>query len=140
MLQDMDNMEANCIFYVKVSTFTHLEQSKTSLLTVNISGMVRLTVQHDLIVSFSFMYHPRDSLRHTSADVLSLEQSCIYSCQSWNSSCHTAQSIAVNTHTTTDRHIALLEAVGNTCNLQLCAAGFILSIKNLLAANYSILI
>jgi hypothetical protein len=35
MLQDMDNMEAICIFYVKVGKYTHLEQSKTSCLTVN---------------------------------------------------------------------------------------------------------
>jgi len=33
MVQDMDNMEASCVFYVKVGTFTNLEQSKISLLT-----------------------------------------------------------------------------------------------------------
>jgi len=74
MLQLMDNMEASCVFYVKVGTFTHLEQSKISLLTVNKSGIVMLTVQHDMIVSVIFMYYPRDYLRQTSADVLSLEQ------------------------------------------------------------------
>ena len=55
MLEDMDNMEASCFFYVKVGTFTYLEQSKISLLTVNTLGIVRLTVQHDLIVSLSIM-------------------------------------------------------------------------------------
>ena len=79
ILQDMDNMAACCVFYVKVSTFTHLDQSKTAFLTVNQSGIVRLTVQHDLIVSVSFMYHPGDALRQTSADVLSLEQCPTYS-------------------------------------------------------------
>jgi len=74
MLQDMDYMEASCVFYVKVCTFTHLEQRKTSLLTVKEMGIVRLTVQHDLIVSVSFIYHPGDYLRQTSADVLLLEQ------------------------------------------------------------------
>jgi hypothetical protein len=54
MLQVMDNMEASCIFYVKVVTFTHLEQCKISLLTVNESGIVMLTVQHDMIVSVIF--------------------------------------------------------------------------------------
>jgi hypothetical protein len=78
MLQDMDKMEASCVFYVKVSTFTHLEQSKTILLTVNESGMVRLTVQHELIVTVSFMYYPGDYSRQTSADVLSIEQCPIY--------------------------------------------------------------
>ena len=62
MLQDMDNMEASCIFYVKVDMFSHLEQCKTSLLTVNNLGIVRLTVQHDLIFSVSFMYYPGDYL------------------------------------------------------------------------------
>jgi len=79
MLQDMDNMETSCIFYVKVGTFTHLEQSKTSLLTVNQMGIVRLTVQHDLIVSISFKYYPGDNLTQTSADVISLEQCRMYS-------------------------------------------------------------
>ena len=74
MLQVMDNIEVSCVFYVKVSTFTHLEQSKTTLLTVKQSGMVTLIVQPDLIVNVSFMYYPRDYLRQTSADVLSLEQ------------------------------------------------------------------
>jgi len=70
----MDNMEASCVFYVKVGTFTHLEQSKISLLTVNKSRIVTLTIQHDKIVSVIFMKYPGDYLRQTSADVLSLEQ------------------------------------------------------------------
>jgi hypothetical protein len=55
MLQVMDNMEASCVFYIKVSMFTHLEQTKTSLFTVNESGTVVLTIQHVLIVSIIFM-------------------------------------------------------------------------------------
>jgi hypothetical protein len=55
MSQDKDNMEVSCVFYVKVSMFTHLEQSKTALLTVNKSGIMTLTVQHDMIVSVCFM-------------------------------------------------------------------------------------
>jgi len=74
MLHVMDNMEASCVIYVKVGTFTHLEQSKISLLTVNKSGIVTLTVQHDMIVSVIFMQYPGDHLRQTSADVVSLEQ------------------------------------------------------------------
>jgi len=74
MLQVVDNMEASCVFYVKVGTFTHLEQSKISLLTVNRSGIVTLTVQHDMIISVIFMQYPGDYLRQTSADILSLEE------------------------------------------------------------------
>jgi hypothetical protein len=55
MLQVMDDMEVSCVFYVKVSMFTHLEQSKIALLTVNKSGEITLTVQHDMIVRISFM-------------------------------------------------------------------------------------
>jgi len=79
MLQVVDNMEASRIFYIKVGTFTHLEQSKTSLLTVNKTGIVRLTLQHDFIVSVSFIFYPGDNLRQTSADVLSFEQSPMHS-------------------------------------------------------------
>jgi len=55
MLQDMDNMEASFVFYVKVGMFTHPEESKNALLTVNETGTVRLTIHHDLIASVSFM-------------------------------------------------------------------------------------
>jgi len=55
VLQVLDNMEASCVFYVKVGTFTHLEQSQISLLTVNKFRIVKLPVQHDFIVSVSFM-------------------------------------------------------------------------------------
>jgi hypothetical protein len=51
MLQVMDNMEASCIIYVKVGMFTHLKDSIISLLTVNESGIVTQTLQHDMIVS-----------------------------------------------------------------------------------------
>jgi hypothetical protein len=60
MLQDMNNMEATCVFYVKVIMFTHLEHSKTTLLTVIQSGMVRLTVRHYLIVSVNLLYYSSD--------------------------------------------------------------------------------
>ena len=55
MLQLVDNMEVSCVFHVKVSTFTHFEQSKIALLTVNKSGIMTLTVQDEMIVSISFM-------------------------------------------------------------------------------------
>jgi hypothetical protein len=64
-------MEASCIFYVKVGTVAHLEQSQISLLTVNKSGIVTLTLQHDMIVSVIFMYYPGDYLRQTSGHFLS---------------------------------------------------------------------
>jgi hypothetical protein len=47
MLQVMDDMEASCVLYVKVGMFSHLEQSKISLLTVNKSVIVKLTVQYE---------------------------------------------------------------------------------------------
>jgi hypothetical protein len=78
----MDNIEASCFIYVKVSTFTHLAQSKTTLVTVNQSGMVRLIVRHNLIVSVGFMYYSGDHLRQTSADVVSFEQCPMYREQS----------------------------------------------------------
>jgi len=78
MLQDTDSMEASCVFHVKIGTFDHHEQSKIWLLTVNEMGIVRLTVQHDLIVRVGFMYYPGDHLRQTSADILSLKEGPIY--------------------------------------------------------------
>jgi len=78
MLQGMDNMKASCVFYVKVGTFTHLEQSKIFLLAVKKSGIETLTVRYDMIVTVMFFEYPRDYLRQRSADVLSLELHSIY--------------------------------------------------------------
>jgi hypothetical protein len=73
MLQVMDNMEASFVFYVKVSMFPHLEQSTIYLLTVNKSGIVTLTVQHDMILRVIFMQYRGEYLGQTSADLISLE-------------------------------------------------------------------
>jgi hypothetical protein len=67
-------MEVSCIYYVKVGIFTHLEQSKIFVLTVNKTGIVRLTVKHELIVIVSFMYYPSNYVQQTSSAVLCLEQ------------------------------------------------------------------
>jgi len=61
----MDCMEASCVFYVKVGKLNHLERNQIGLVTVNKPGIVRLTVQHDMIVSVSFMYYLGDFLRQT---------------------------------------------------------------------------
>jgi len=55
MFQDMDDMEASCVFYVKVGTFDQLAQSKICFLTVTRMGIVILTVQYDLIFHVSSM-------------------------------------------------------------------------------------
>jgi len=78
MLEDMDYMEASCVFYVKVGTLDQLKQSKFCVLTVTELGIVMLTVQDDSIFSVSFMYDPGDHLRQTSPDVLSVEEYPVY--------------------------------------------------------------
>jgi len=74
MLEDMDDVEASCILYVKVVTFDRLEQCKVCVLTTTTIGMVILTIQHDMMFSLSFKPDCWDFLRHTSPDVHSLEE------------------------------------------------------------------
>jgi hypothetical protein len=100
---------------------------------------VRLPVQHDLTVSIRFLYHPGNSSRHTSADVLSLKQCHIYSRHSSNFGCNTLQFLPLNNQTMSDRHIAHLGAERYPSNLRLYTAGSSLSITNVLATNYAIL-
>jgi len=116
MLHDMDNMETRCVFVVKVGMFTQLEQSKIWLLTVNKSGIVRQTVQHDRIVSISFTYYPSNFLRQTSADILSLKEWPMYISQSCDFGCCMPWCIPGYKQTTLDRHIANCKMVGNPCN------------------------
>ena len=51
MLQDMDHMEASCIFYIKVGRFDQFKQIKISVLNVTSLGIVILIVDYDLMVS-----------------------------------------------------------------------------------------
>jgi len=74
MLQGMDSMDTSCIFYGKIGMFNHLEQSKFWLLTVSKAGLVKQIIQHDLIVSVSFMYYPGDFSRQTFTVILSVEE------------------------------------------------------------------
>jgi len=78
MLQDMDHIEASCIFYVKVGMLDQREQSKFCVLTVTTLGIVMITVQEDSTLGISFMYDPGDLLRQTSPDVLSIEGCPVY--------------------------------------------------------------
>jgi len=49
MLQDMDHIEASCVFYVEVDTPNRLEQSKICVLTVSTLGIAMLTVHQGLM-------------------------------------------------------------------------------------------
>jgi len=54
MMQDMDDMDASCIFDVTVGMFHQLERSTVYILTVTYIGIVMLTVQHDMIFCPNF--------------------------------------------------------------------------------------
>lgn len=77
-MQDMDNMEAYCVFYVKIGILNQLEQSKIFLLTLDEMGILRPSVQHDFTGSISFISDSGDYLRYTSDDILSLEECPVY--------------------------------------------------------------
>jgi len=138
MLQDMDHMEASCIFYVKVGMFDQLEQSKICVLTVTTLGMIMLTVQHNLIFSLCFMKDPGDFLRQTSPVYLSIEEFPSDMIQQWDLCCHSCLCIPVKKESTMDRHSANSRTVSNTCNRQRYAVGFILRQPCMLADTHSI--
>jgi len=103
MLQDMDHMEASCVFYVKVARFDQFEQSKISILTVTSLVILMLTVHYDLMVSVWFMYDPGDVLGQTPPDVLSVEEWPFYIYQIWDFSCCSSLCLPVNEQTTSDQ-------------------------------------
>jgi len=74
MLQDMDNMEGSCVFYVKITTFDQLEQSRVCVLMMTKIGIVKLIVQHDIHSWPQFHDRSLGFLRQTSSDVFSLEE------------------------------------------------------------------
>jgi hypothetical protein len=139
MLQDMDSMEASCVMYVKVGKLNHLERNQMWLVTVNKAGIVRLTIQHDMIVSVGFMYYPGDFLRQISADILFLKEGPIYLLQLCDFRSCTPQFLPVNKLITSNRLIVSRGMVVNPCNLQPYTAAINLSITHHLAATYAIL-
>jgi len=119
MLQDMDHMEASCIFHVKVGMFDQLEQSKIWVLTVTTLGIEMLIVQHDMILSICFLYHPGDFLSQTSLDVLSVKEIPVGILQTGDFGCRSPLLIPVNKLPTLNPPPANCGTVGNSCNLQL---------------------
>ena len=55
MLQDMDPIEASCVFYVEVGMLNGHEQSKICVLTVTTLEIAMLTVHYDMIFSVCFI-------------------------------------------------------------------------------------
>jgi len=116
MLQDMDHMEASCVFYVKVGRFHQLEQTKISVLTVTSLGIVILTVHEDLMVSVWFMKNPDDVLSQTSADILYVEGCPFYIYQKWDFSCRSSRYNSANNRRSSNRLPANRGTVGIPCS------------------------
>ena len=127
MLQDMDHMEASCIFYVKVGTFHQLKQNKICVLTVTIYRRGMLNIRHDSIFRVCFMYAPGDFLRKTSPDILSIKDFSIHILQTWDFNKCPPLCNPLNKQTTSDWLNANCRMVGTFCNLHLCTAEFIFS-------------
>jgi len=127
MLQDLDDMEASCISYDKVQTFDQLVWSIICILNVSTMGIVRRNVRHGMIVSVSFMWDPWNFLRQTSADILCPEELPVHIWKSRDICCGIPLFITVNTQTRLDWLTANRGTLGNCCNMQPFAAGFILS-------------
>jgi len=102
MVHVVENMEASCVFYVKVVSFTHIEQSDISLVTVIKSGIVTLIRQYDTIVIGVLLWYPGHSFRQTSADVISLERHHMNIKQFADSGGGKMQFIDVTTQTTSN--------------------------------------
>jgi len=121
MLQDVDHMEASCVFYVMVGNFDQFEQCKISVLTVTSLGIVMLTVHYDSMVSRWFMWDPSDSLRQTSPDVFSVKEWFVYIHKKWDISHRSIRCIPVNERTTSDLLTANRETVEIPCSYTLCS-------------------
>jgi len=66
MLQDMDHIEASCIFHVAVGMPPRLEQSKIYVVPITKLGIAKLTVHHSSSVSFNIHGISRDKHQQTS--------------------------------------------------------------------------
>jgi len=81
MLQDVDQLEASCVMHVEVGTLNCLELNNICVLTITTLGIEMLTVHHDIMFRICCIYDPSDSLRHTSANIVSDEEGTIFTSQ-----------------------------------------------------------
>jgi len=138
MLQEMDHMEGRCVVYVMVGTLDQPEQNTIYILTVTSLGIARLTVHHHWMFSLCFMEDPRDVLRQTSPDIISIEELSLYILQTWDFSSCSPQIIPLNTQTSSDQLTANRGLIRHLCNLQRNAARFVLSRMFKLDVSHSI--
>ena len=125
ILYDIDHIEASCIFYVEVGTLNGLEQNKICIMTITALGIAMLTVQDDMMFSVCCMYDLRDFLRQTSADVHSVRECTFVIPQRQDLSRCSPWFISVIYHTLASNRLGIYHrTVGNPCNRQLCATGF----------------
>jgi len=74
MVQDIDDMEASCVFHDNDGMLDQQEQCKICIVTVTKLGIVMQTAHSDLDFGICFMYYPGDLLRQTSPDLLSMKE------------------------------------------------------------------
>ena len=127
MLQDNDHMEARFVLDIKVGMLDQLEESKICHLTVTISGIAMLTVQYFMIFRVSVMYDPWDIFRRTSPDILFIEDCHCAMLESRDVGTLSTVVILVSKQTISHPVAANHRMVGNPCNLELYAVGFILN-------------
>ena len=139
MLQDMDDMEANCVFHVNVGTFDQLEQGTICVFTIIKMWICMLTTKHDFIFSVSLMHDPGELLRETSPDVPPLDECLAFFWNSRDFGCREPIFMPQNKQTTFDRLTALPGMVGKPSNLSPYVGGFVLSRMCKLDVTYSIL-
>jgi len=140
LLQDMDDTETSCVFYVTVGLFDQLEQCKICILTDTTLQIVMLTIKYDSIFSICFMEHPWEFFRQTSSDVHSVKEFPLYIWQTWHFGSCWHQLIPVSKHTTSDRNNPNCRMNGKPHKLQQYAAGFTLGRSCKVQVNHSILI
>ena len=99
MLEDMERIEASCVFYVEVGMLNRLDQCKICVLNVTTLGIAMQTILHYMMLSVCFMYDPRDFLRQPSADIHSVKECAVYISQTSDFSGHSPRFIPGNKQT-----------------------------------------
>jgi len=97
--QDINQMAASCIVYVKVGTLDRLEQDKICVLSITTLGIAILTIQCQIRFSVCFINDCGDFLTQTSPDIFSIEECPSYIVQTWDFGCHSLLFICVTKHT-----------------------------------------
>ena len=120
-------MEASSIFLTRLVHLIKWANSKVSMLTVASSKIVMPSMQHEMMITKSFMADGRNDMTESSPDVHSFEQDSFHIYLTRDFTCYYRYCMPRTGQIRPSQHTGHCGIISNPCNLHLYSVRFVLS-------------